>query len=144
MVGLLVGFLGAFVTAMAVASDGSNLHAPRWVAAAGGAVFLLAGAAVLKQYAIDGGAVVADDPWGPLFGALISGCLTAVSAWIAFAPGDRSFQVRSSVPIPGLPPSATEWIGRIGFGIGAILAGAITLAFAMMLVRRLLRAAGRG
>src|SRR5262245_4179469 len=129
---------------MALASDSGDFRAPRWVAAVGGAVFLLGGAAVLKQYAIDRGAVRADDPWGPLFGALISGCLTAVSAWIAFAPGDRSFQVQSSVPLPGLGPSATEWIGRVGFGAGAVLAGAIALAFAVMLVRRLLAAARRG
>lgn len=141
--GLVTALAGAGVIAAAVLSDDGAVNGPRWIAAAAGAAFVLGGAAVVKGYALDGGAARDDDLWGPLFALSISACLASVAGWIALGPGERAFRISGGIPLTGLAPAAGEWIGRAAFGIGAALAGAIAIAFAAILLRRLRRRPGR-
>ncbi len=99
---------------------------PRWVGAAAGMVFVLGGVAV----AMPPRASRAKDA----IGAALVTMLTAVGAWVAFWPGARTFG--SSVSGGGVTASGggNEWVGRIVFGLGAILCG----AFAAFLWKRVL------
>jgi hypothetical protein len=99
---------------------------PRWVGAAAGMVFVLGGIAV----AMPARASRAKDA----IGAALVTMLTAVGAWVAFWPGARTFS--SSVAGGGVTVSSggDEWVGRVVFGLGAILCG----TFAAFLWKRVL------
>ncbi len=128
---------GAVVTASILADDG-RMEAPRWVAAAAGSAFLLAGLALIKGSGLDHGVERPGDIWTPLLGALICTCFSAIAGWIAFGSGDRRFRVSGSLPLSWLlPPRVIEWLGRGAFAVGALLVGLFTLAFWWGLLRRL-------
>jgi hypothetical protein len=99
---------------------------PRWVGAAAGLVFVLAGIAI----AMSPRASRLKD----LVGATLVTLFTAIGAWVAFGPGERAFS--SSISGGGVSVSGggSEWIGRIAFGFGAILCA----AFAAYLWKRVL------
>ncbi len=111
---------GAGIAALAagiIPSDESNFHAPHWVVGACGFVFMLAGVMIL---------VPASAPRLQSFlGAVFLSVFAAVPAWVAFGPGPRAFS--GSVSFGALTsathPGATT--GRIVFGIGAVLVGAL-------------------
>jgi hypothetical protein len=117
-----------------------NLHAPLWVVLCCGLAFLLGGVALLLQRA--GGASLETGELPPgapywvrlgqyLVGVAIFACFALVASWIAFGPGERTFSGT-------VPTGAT--LGRIVFGIGAILCWLATIAFAVSGARKLRRA----
>ena len=105
----------------------------RWVPVAVGAMFILAGCAVINGYAIMGGLqangeMPPDAPFSAqvaqyLLGVSIVGLMFAIFAWVAFGAGERHFS--STVSVPGLAVGhrSSERGGRIAFGIGAALIG---------------------
>ena len=99
---------------------------PRWVGAAAGLVFVLAGVAI----AMPARASRLKD----LVGATLVTLFASIGAWVAFGPGERAFT--SSVSGGGVSASGggNEWVGRIVFGFGAILCA----AFAAYLWKRVL------
>ena len=123
---------------------------PRWLAAAAGAVFVLAGAAVYNGFAVAGGAAPDGDlpPDTPfvvrviqyLLGLGIVGLMTAIFGWIAFGPGKRSFRI-TGLAMLGLADG--ERAGRVAFGIGTVAMGLFLVLLAVIGARRLLRARGR-
>ncbi len=138
-VGLYFSLVGA--GALPIPGGPKNLHAPLWVVFAAGLAFLLAGIAILMH-----GAGVTDNngelPTGApqwlrvfqfLAGVAIFICFGAIASFIAFGPGPREFS--SSVAGVEAPVSAT--IGRIAFGIGAIVIWLCTLAVVVSGVRKL-------
>ena len=124
----------------------ASLEAPRWVVAAAGLSFVLAGAAMIVGYAVAGGAGPDGDlPAGTprwvritqtLLGVGIIGALGAVGSWIAFGPGPRAFTV--TLPGVGRGPG-DETVGRTVFGIGAVLVWIFLAAFVVVSVRRIRR-----
>jgi hypothetical protein len=110
-----------------------NLHAPLWTVLCAGLAFLLGGAAVVLQTlggANDRGEFPADAPsWlrvvQYLIGLAIFASLGAIGSWIAFGPGERAF---SGSLFSG---DNNEAVGRIAFGIGAIIVWFCTLVFAV-------------
>jgi drug/metabolite transporter (DMT)-like permease len=149
--GILIGALFAIVGAVVIVAAYrgalvTEAGDPPWLAPAAGAVFILAGAAVINGFVIAGGATAGGDlpPGTPmsvrvvqyLLGLGIVGPMTLIFGWIAFGPGTRRFRV-SGIPIPGLDG---ETAGRIVFGVGAVLLGAFLVAMAVVGARRLLRA----
>lgn len=137
--GATVIVAGSAVLAAAILADDGRMEAPRWVAAAAGGAFLLAGLALIKGYVLDHGVEPPDDVWSPLLGALICSCFAVIAGWVAFGPGERQFRVSVNLPLPWLLPSATEWLGRAVFGFGALLVGLLMLAFWCRLLWRLRR-----
>jgi len=128
---------GAVIVASILAAD-ERMEAPRWVAAAAGAVFLLGGLAVINSYAVEQGVERPGDRWSLLLGALICSGLAAIAAWIAFGQGERRFRIGGSLPLAWvLPTGVTEWLGRAMFGLGALLVGLMMLAFWWRLLRGL-------
>jgi hypothetical protein len=59
---------------------------------------------------------------------IITGVMTAVFGWVAFAPGERRF----STNIPFLPPRAVEVLGRLAFGVSTVLLLGILALFAIV------------
>ena len=99
-VGLAVSAMGALIVLLAVGvipGGDASLEAPRWVVAAAGLSFVLAGAAIIVGYAVAGGAAPDGDlpPGTPrwlrvtqsLLGLGIIVSLAAVGTWVAFGIG---------------------------------------------------------
>lgn len=159
-VGVLMGtaFLGAGLAIILIALDWihvdpSSIHAPRWVLGVCGAMFALPGAWILYHglaNAVGGGppAERPEDgdafrvvPW--LIGMVITGGMTAVAAWVAFGPGERTFGGGAAIGPLHVGGSSSETPGRAVFGVGAVLVGAFTVWGVVYGIRRLASGAGR-
>jgi hypothetical protein len=120
----------------------SNVHGPLWIVFCAGLVFVLGGSAVVLQAlgrANDQGEFPADAPlWirvaQYLMGVAIFACFAAIGSWIAFGPGERAF----SGSIGLFSGEANARLGRIMFGIGAVVVWLCTIAFAVSGARKLL------
>jgi hypothetical protein len=110
-----------------------------------GLVFVLGGLAVVVGYGVAGGAAPDGDlPAGTPFGVRLvqyllglgmSVALALIMTWVAVGPGPRTF--RGTGTIGG---AADETLGRVVFGIGALLTWAVTALMAAVNLERLRRA----
>jgi hypothetical protein len=123
-------------------------NASPWVIFCAGLAFLLAGVAIVLQgagHADANGELPAEAPqWQRVLHYLLAlsifVCLGAIASWVAFAPGPREF----SGSVMGLEGPANPVIGRIAFGIGAVIIWLCTIAAAVLGARKLLSgSAGR-
>jgi hypothetical protein len=104
---------------------------PSWIVAGLGAMFFLVGAGVVVQAIArpnDDGALSAGAPsWLRAFQYLavtsVFGCFAAIAGWIAFGPGERPFS--GSIIVFGI--GVTDILGRVTFGLAAIVMGLCTL-----------------
>jgi hypothetical protein len=120
---------------------------PAWVGVCAGLLFILGGAAIINGYAIAGGAGPDGDlPPGTTFGVRlvqyvlglgICGLFTAIAGWIAFGKGERHFSTTLNLPFLTQHGIGNEWMGRVVFGLGAILVAAFTVVLSVVSVRRL-------
>jgi hypothetical protein len=120
---------------------------PAWVGVCAGLLFILGGAAIINGYALAGGAGPDGDlPPGTSFGVRlvqyvlglgICGLFTAIAGWIAFGKGERHFSTTLNLPFLTRHGIGNEWMGRVVFGLGAILAAAFTVVLSVVSVRRL-------
>jgi hypothetical protein len=133
-------FAGAFIFLTAIdvihAPD-ENFNAPRWVIAAVGLAFALAGAMVIVKGLESG---FGDDPiykWistGMILAFLVF--FAAPFNWVAFGPGERSFSGSTSIgPIAVNQSGASDFGGRMAFGIGAILMDILIIYILFRLLR---------
>jgi hypothetical protein len=109
-----------------------------------GLIFVLAGFAIIIGYAVGRGAdangnLPADAPlWLYVTQQLlvlgIVGTMGALFSWISIGSGPRAFTM--STPV-GTSPLGNSLIGRIAFGIGAVLFWIIFFAIAVIAARRL-------
>ena len=120
-----------------------SVHAPLWIASAAGIAFMLAGISIAVG-AIHGVSETGELPkhtgwWMRLFyyviGLVIAGALASIGSWVAFGPGPRAF---SGTGLFLLSPEASVMVGRIVFGIGAVLTWLCTIALAVSGARKLL------
>jgi hypothetical protein len=107
--------------AVLVHAHPESLRAPAWVVHVAATMFVLVGACLLSV------------AWGvawlqPWLGLGIAGCLFAVSAWIAFGPGE----MECSISFPYLVGVAPDALCRGMFGLGSLLAA----VFVALLIRR--------
>jgi len=104
--------MGGFIVAMAIWGDDSGMHAPRWVVAAAGGVFVLAGLMILGQ----------NLPWfAGLSAALMVTLFGAAVSWVSFGPGERQFTSTLSLPFIAVSGPGNQILGRLCFAPGAIL-----------------------
>ena len=117
-----------------------NLHGPLWLGLAVGIVFALAGLSALLQVAAGANAQGELPETSPrwmraaqylLVAALLMG-LAMIGSWIAFGAGERHFS--GTLPVSG---AANASIGRVMFGIGALIAWAAAIAFAVTGARKI-------
>jgi hypothetical protein len=127
--------------------SGARASVPFWVPIVAGAMFVLAGVSIIITYGVTGGL---DADGGPRPGTpyavqiiqyllilAIIGGMGAVASWVAFGPGDRAFGVGIGTGGVGAGGVSHSPIGRIVFGIGAALTGAMFVYAAVSGARRL-------
>ena len=147
MIGLIAGGAGLFFVLVGlgvVPPPGGKkaLHAPLWVVFCAGLTFLLGGGAILLH--LLSGAKPTDDDFPPdapswmrlvryLAMVAIFGSFALIGSWVAFGPGDREF----SMSTPFFSGPANEVVGRLAFGIGAIITWLCTIAVAVVGARKL-------
>jgi len=116
---------------------------PLWIGVVAGICFMLAGLSIAVG-AIHGVSETGDLPkdtgwWMRLFytviGVVISGALATIGSWVAFGPGPRNF---GGTGMFLLSLEANAMVGRIMFGIGAVITWLFTIAIAVRGVRQLL------
>jgi hypothetical protein len=143
--GLIAAAIGVFYLALSIGIFPTTArHAdqePGWLGAAFGLTFLLGGsAAVIQAIFSDGKASSQRLPdatpfWIQWFykllclGIVIS--IGAITTWVAFGPGTRSFTGNGAI--------FGETGGRIAFGIGAILIWTVLAAIVFAAVRRMVQ-----
>jgi len=137
LLGAICFVVGGAVVAGGILGDDARMEAPRWVVAAAGAAFLMAGLSLVRSYALDRGIEPPADLWSLFLGALVCSCFTLIAGWIAFGPGERGFRVSGSLLFVWLPSAVIEWLGRAVFGLGALLVALMTLVFWWRLLRGL-------
>jgi hypothetical protein len=147
LVGLVLAAFGIFCFLLATGvigqpSSGDDAT-PVWVGICAGLVFLCGGGAIVVGYAIAGGVAPDGDlPPGTPFGVRLTqyvlgltmgSALAAIGSWVAFGRGPRHFTMSGSL---GSGPG-DETVGRVVFGIGAVLAWGIVALLAVFGFRRL-------
>ncbi|MCF8476555.1 MAG: hypothetical protein K9G60_05970 [Pseudolabrys sp.] len=138
-IGLICGAFGLYIVligfnVLPVPGGRDRLHAPLWVAICAGLIFFLAGLTAFIQgigRANANGELPADAPaWMAMlqYGSVpaIWACFAVIGTWIAFGPGEHAFTRTGSY----------ETLGRIAFGIGAVIVWLCALAFAVGALRR--------
>jgi hypothetical protein len=125
--------------------DPRSIHAPLWVIACAGFAFMAAGTSVALGAAGNSERDGSLAPDAPLLlrlaqyglGLLVVAGLASIGTWIAFAPGERKF--KSTISALGMSHSGGggEWIGRLIFGLGAVLCWLMLVAFARQGWRKL-------
>lgn len=136
-----MGLLVVLVAADVIPTDAQGLHAPRWVISAGGLFFVAAGVALATFSAPGAPEAAGRTTWrSVLLGGTVVGLLAAIFGWIAFGPGERRFGGGLAGPFVSVGGPASEWSGRVAFGIGAVLMG---LFLIWLLARGLRQRLGR-
>jgi hypothetical protein len=149
--GLVFVIAGLFILLIGVGvikPDPKTVHAPLWVIACAGLAFMLAGGSVMigaaaPQVEQDGG-LPASAPFvlrlaQYAFGLVVAASLAIMFSWVAFGPGPREFTVTTSFLGSSSTGAGNETVGRIVFGIGAVMALLFLVAIAIHGGRKLLR-----
>lgn len=126
--------MGGFITGIGMEwfpYDPAKVHAPLWVIAIGGLLFVAGGCAVLSA------TYTRNEKVQQVFGLAILVGLAIISNWVAFGPGERRFT--SSTSFNGAVTSSREVndrTGRVVFGIGAVVLDFAIIAFMVNARRR--------
>jgi hypothetical protein len=144
---IAAGFGGYFILVgvrlLPIPGGHANLHAPLWLVLCAGLAFFLAGVGIATQvlgHADADAEMPADAPrWlrmvQYLVGLTIFCCFGAIAGWVAFGPGTRHF---SGTLIFG-SAATKEMIGRVAFGVGAVLIWLATIAVGVTGLRKIFR-----
>ena len=125
------GLLIVLVAVGVVPVDPDSLHAPPWVLATAGVVFATAGVAASMRLR---------ESWlNDLLALLVIGGMAVIGSWISFGPGEREFSGSFSFGPIGLGGPSGPLVGRIAFGIGAVMLWAFVVFVVLRLARRLSR-----
>ncbi len=143
-VGAVVALTGIAIVAVSIFGSAEKFHAPRWVIAACGGAFLLLGGWTAAMYArgYDESRPEAalPSPWVQL--AVLVPSLILLAApfhWVAFGPGPRQFSGGLSIPFLSIRTGSSDTLGRIWFGIFAVLFDVILVFATIRLVARIRR-----
>ena len=140
LTGLLPMGMGFFVWAITfgiIPTDPSAIHAPRWVLAIFGGVFVVAGLWSILQGALSQRAVGVN--WiNLIFALLVLMAISVICLWIGFGPGPRLFVNTDSLTGMRTSLSTDPTLGRIFFGFFGILLSGVTITIAMIEGRKLL------
>jgi hypothetical protein len=135
--------IGALVIAIGfglIHIDPSAIHAPPWVLALFGGIFVFAGLWSIFKSTVGEGTPRAD--WmNFLFGLLVMLAMSVLCLWIGFGPGERLFVQDIGTGLDPATRPVDPVAGRIFFGLFGILLSGFTVAFAVTRVRKQL---GRG
>ena len=142
--GAIVALTGIAIVAVSIFAGASRFQAPRWVVGACGGAFLLLGGWTAAMYARGYDESRPEEslpsPWVQL--AVLVPSLMLLAApfhWVAFGPGPRQFSGGISIPFLSVRSGSNETLGRIGFGLFAVLFDAILVFVTIRLVARIRR-----
>lgn len=113
--------------------DSAKVHAPRWVIAICGLVFVAGGLAMLRVT----WARSAQAQSQPIFGVAILLGIAVVATWVAFGDGERRFTRTTSindVVVDSRP--LDERSGRFVFGISAVILDLVLVALVVKHLRK--------
>ena len=68
--------------------------------------------------------------------ALLLIIIIILGNWVAFGPGTRPVQAIVGLPFSDIPLSASEWVGRFGFGVGAATLDFLLAAILVSIFRK--------
>ncbi len=144
-------FLLVGVGVLPVPGGPGALHAPLWVIACAGLIFLFAGSAVLLQVTGKANASGALPPGAPfwlraaqhLIVVGIFACFAMIGSWIALFGEARQFSGSLSFLGVGLGVDTGVAVGRAAFGIGALICWIGTIALAVSATRKLFGPGGK-
>lgn len=146
--GILASGLGLFIILLSldvIHADDSSFHAPRWVVAAVGLIFSLAGVLLAvspsrstTSQEAQSSSITTSDQAGIRFwlGAVVILLFALVFNWVAFGPGEREFQGGITVPFGLFSVEVNETMGRAIFGIGSVMIDVIAAAVLWKWLRR--------
>jgi hypothetical protein len=114
----MVVSMGLMIVLMAfdvIHVDPSDIHAPRWVLAVSGMMFVIAGFLIPAS---QNHSKAEPGLWVQFLGLILMACFTTVFSWIAFGPGEREL----TTSVNGFVVEGSgETSGRAVFGFFAIL-----------------------
>ncbi len=137
--GILFMLMGILIFAIGfglIPVDPSSIHAPGWVIAIFGGIFLVTGIWVIFLQAMSRDAMKVS--WiNDLFGLLMMLSVSILCLWIGFGPGERFFTHYGGHS--GRPTAllTDPILGRIFFGGFGVLISGVTIAFAIIQGRKL-------
>jgi len=120
----------------------SEVHAPTWIGALGGLVFVLAGAAIVIQGLGGAPAATGELPASApvwmraaqyLLVLSVFIAFAMIASWIALGPGPREF----GASLGGVDAPASGVIGRVAFGFGAVICWLCAAGVSVSGLRRL-------
>ena len=135
MLGLLLAACGAaaILGALDIIPYPLTKGTPVWVGLAAGALFILAGAAMVNGYVFGGGKDF-DTKASPLvyttqqlLGFSICALFAAIGGWIALGAGERNFSMSISLPFVEQGGRGGDGLGRAMFGLGALMCAAMAM-----------------
>jgi hypothetical protein len=143
-VGGIVALTGIAIVAVSVFAGASRFQAPRWVVGACGGAFVLLGGWTAAMYARGYDESRPEEalpsPWVQL--AVLVPSLILLAApfhWVAFGPGPRQFSGGLSIPFLSIRTGSSDTLGRIAFGIFAVMFDAILVFTTIRLVAKIRR-----
>lgn len=140
MAGILPMGMGFLVWAIAfgvIPTDPSKIHAPRWVLAIFGCMFVAAGLWSILQSALKQHVMGVN--WiNLIFTLLVLLAISVICLWIGFGPGPRLFVDTDSLTGMRTSLSTDPTLGRIFFGTFGVLLSAVTIVIATIEGRKLL------
>jgi hypothetical protein len=141
--GVVVMAAGAIPIGAALFADDARFHAPRWLVAMIGAMFVLAGLMLVRS----AGAAVrspAPDVAGSCLGVFLTSGFTVFSGWaLFFSGGPSAWNVSGSLPLRLLPVWVSAGLFYVLMGVGALLC-VVMAVFAWRQLYRALAAGGSG
>jgi hypothetical protein len=143
-VGAVMALAGLVIVALAIFGGAERFNAPRWTVGACGGAFVFLGGWTAAMYARGYDPNRPEDslpsPWLQL-AILVPGLVlfAAPFHWIAFGPGPREFSGGVSIPFVSARTHANATLGRIAFGLFALLFDAIVAVTVVRLVAKIRR-----
>jgi hypothetical protein len=126
-VGFLVIAAGAIPIGAALFADDAKFHAPRWLVAMVGGMFVLAGLMLVRS-ASAAARPAATDVLGTCLGVLLTSGFTVLSGWaLFFSGGPSAWSMSGSLPLWLLPAWVTTGLFYVLMGVGALLCVVMTL-----------------
>lgn len=140
-VGFLVIAAGSLPIGVALFAEDAKFHAPRWLVAMVGGMFVLAGLMLVRSANAAARAPVADVVSSCL-GVLLTSGFTVLSVWaLLFSGGPRAWNVSGNLPLWLFPTWVAAGLFYAMMGVGVLLCVVMTL-FAWRQLFRAIAAAG--
>lgn len=135
VLGVVVIAAGLIPIGAAFFADDAGFHAPRWIVALIGAMFVLAGLAVMRRPA--GAEDAAADLSQSLLGAVIVTAFAVIMAWLLLFTSPDEWQSSGSLPFQWLPGLVQNLLFYALLGTMTLLTTAFAVAAWLRVLRRL-------